>query len=117
MSNRSNILDMYVVYLCDDMSFEQDQSNKLVVLTCSTYAVFDDRSESERARVPTDKMVEQIELAARNSCNELIDRLAAQKDIGSLRLLQSRLAQSECLDKVTQVLSKRKEHATTKIKI
>ena len=119
MNRPSNILDMYVVYLTDEMDLEQQQSNELVILTCSSYVVFDDRSESERARVPTEKFMELLESSTFGACNALIDQLYERKDIRSLRLIQSRLAQNECLTKVTQLLSERKENGinNTKIKI
>lgn len=108
---------MYVVYIDDDNTEWQDKINQLVVLTCSSYIVFDDRSPSERSRIPTEAILEQIELRAYHSCNALIDSLYAEGDAQSLRLIQSRLAQNECLDKVTMLLSERKKDGIKKTKI
>lgn len=115
MVARTNILDMYSVYIDDDDVFST--SNQLIVLTCSSYVVFDDRSPSERSRVPTDVVLGQIEKRAYCACNALIDHLYAAGDTPSLRLLQSRLAQNECLDKVTSLLSERKKNGIKKTKI
>lgn len=116
-NSRTNILDMYVVYLEDEMTEDRQKTNELVVLTCSSYVIFDDRSPSERSRIPTEKMVEQIEANAYRSCNALIDSLIKKNDKKSLRLIQSRLAHNECLDKITKFLSERKENVTPRPKV
>lgn len=115
MPTRTNILDMYSVYIDDYSVFST--SNQLIVLTCSSYVVYDDRSPSERSRVSTDVVLSNIERHAYNACNNLIDRLYAANDTQTLRLLQSRLTQNECLDKVTALLSERKKNGTKKTKI
>lgn len=114
---RSSVLDMFVVVVADDMT-EYEESNTLVLLTCNTYVVYDDRSASERARVDVTKVVEQLRKKAVEECKQLALRLATSGKTSLLERMYSRLANEECRRYVESLMAHdNRESGNAKIEI
>lgn len=107
--NRSGTLDMFVLYIDDAVAKgcetkKQRTINLITILTCETYLLFDDRSETERARENIICVVNRIFAMACDECNDFIDRLIAQKNKTGLEILYSRLANNVCRQRVYKIL-------------
>ncbi len=119
---RSGILDMFVLYINDRVADgrESDKlrtANTLVILTCQTYLVFDDRSEGERSRVTVDKVVKRLTEAAYRDCNDLIDRLLESGRKDKLEILYSRLTDNQCRSRLEKILNNKETEIDTGTKI
>lgn len=114
---RSSVLDMFVVVVADDMT-EYEESNALVLLTCNTYVVYDDRSASERARVDVMDVVKGLQKKAVEECKQLALRLATSGKTSLLERMYSRLANDECRRYVESLMNDNEfENGSTKIEI
>ena len=67
-------------------------SNELIMLTCSEYLVFDTRSASERMRIPSYRIAEQMYEKTMCKLGEKVDELIEKKDIVSLNNMLLTLA-------------------------
>jgi hypothetical protein len=67
-------------------------SNELIMLTCSEYLVFDTRCASERMRIPSQKIAEQMYEKTMCKLGEKVDELIEKRDIVSLNNMLLTLA-------------------------
>lgn len=83
----------FVVQIVERGSPEDTQevrrSNEMVMLTCSEYIVFDMRSPSERARIPAQKVAEEMYNATIERFGVRVRQLIRQDDKNMLRYLLS----------------------------
>ena len=101
---RSSVLDMYVVVVTDDM-MEYAESNTLVLLTCNTYVVYDQRSPSERARIEVLDVVAEMRRNAIAECKQFAFSLANRGRKDLLELMYNRLANEECRTYVKELMA------------
>lgn len=125
LPTRSGILDMFALYINDDVAYgkENDKirtSNMLIILTCETYLVYDDRSENERSRVNVGVIIEKQKELAYKSCDDFINRLMAQNNKDKMKILYNRLTDNPCRQKLQKILSNKQTtefSSDTKIEI
>lgn len=126
MQDRIGALEMFVLYVNDDVAKGVcDQkikiSNILVVLTCSIYLVYDDRSVDERSRTGIDSIIANIINDAYRECDIVIDELIKRNDKKSLISLSKKLANNQCKQRIEEFLkhneSNKYDKPTSKIEI
>lgn len=79
-------------------------SNEAIMLTCSEYMVFDMRSASERARIPSQKVAEYMYEAVMAKLRVHIEELIEADDQASLRNLLTYLAPNAHTRRIEQYL-------------
>jgi translation initiation factor 2 beta subunit (eIF-2beta)/eIF-5 len=79
-------------------------SNEIIMLTCSEYMVFDMRSASERARIPSQKIVEHMYETTMTKLRLRIEELIEADDEFSLRRLLASLAPNAHTKRIVQYL-------------
>ena len=103
-----NLLELFVVVLKDD-SFEQPDTkreiaNDFVIVSSTSYLIFDARNASERTRVPAQKAIEQMRERAFARFGEYIDELIADNDRQTLEDLSEKLTHNSLYDKIMNYL-------------
>lgn len=79
-------------------------SNEAIMLTCSEYMVFDMRSASERARIPSQKVAEHMHETVMAKLRVRIEELIEAGDEASLRGLLAYLAPNPHTKRIIQYL-------------
>lgn len=70
-----------------DDTFEVRRSNEIIMYTCSEYVVFDMRRPSERARVPAQRVAEDMYNRAMERFGAHVSKLIKDNNINALRVL------------------------------
>lgn len=70
-----------------DDTFEVRRSNEIIMYTCSEYIVFDMRRPSERARVPAQRVAEEMHNRAMERFGAYVTELIKDNNVNALRAL------------------------------
>ena len=70
-----------------DDTFEVRRSNEIIMYTCSEYIVFDMRRPSERARVPAQRVAEDMHNRAMERFGAYVSKLIKENNVNALRAL------------------------------
>jgi hypothetical protein len=86
-----NPAQAFVVQLVEpgskDDTFEVRRSNEIIMYTCSEYVVFDMRRPSERARVPAQRLAEDMYNKAMERFGARVTELIKNDDVRALRTI------------------------------
>lgn len=92
-------------------------SNELIMLTCSEYLVFDTRTASERARIPSQKIAEQMYERTMCKLGEKVDELIEKRDVFALNNMLLTLAPNRHTARINAFLRAIGEHSAKQTKI
>ena len=119
---RSGVLEMFVLYVDDAVlngtcDYYIKESNTLILLTCTTYLIYDARSMEERSKAPIEAIVNILENRAIEKCMIFARELCMLGDMDALQKLHNNLGNAKCKTEIKKLLKQQQggEHVTIEI--